>query len=153
MARNRLVTLQDVLQSRNVRTLRMCSLLGLFKLLRISEQHHACRPLGRGENIREGHLARFVHEKHIGCCLCIRSRPEPLSSTDDVGSPVAEPGERFSVVCELLDGGRWIALGCHLVDTGHRKAELASRFHSGVKKGSDRLVADGGDSDASTLAY
>ena len=71
---NGLVVPQDVLQRRDVRALGMGSLLGLFELLRIAEQHHALRRLRRGEDVRERHLARLVHEQHID-----RARATPVA--------------------------------------------------------------------------
>src|SRR2546430_286680 len=112
----------------------MGSLLGLFKLLRVSEQYYARGGRRWRENIGGRHLTGFVHEEHVDRTLRLVPGPEPWRGADHVSPTVGEPCERFGVVSNLLDGGRWNAFGCYFVDAADRKPRLASRQYHRVEK-------------------
>src|SRR6266699_7283656 len=93
----------------------MISLLGLFELLRITEQHDTASALRSRENISERHLTRLVDKEHIDRRQRVWSRPKPLCSAKNVNLPVIESGDGFTVISDLLDL-RWrIAFGRDLM--------------------------------------
>ena len=71
----------------------MTSLLRLFELLRIAEQHDALAPPGDGQHVGERHLPRFVHEEDVdGAANSGRAHSQavpPRTSTSPVRSASA----------------------------------------------------------------
>src|SRR6185437_3245144 len=60
VSRHGLMSLEQVLQRREARAVRMRALLWLFQLLGISQKHQGFCRLGSGQDVRETHLARLI---------------------------------------------------------------------------------------------
>src|SRR5207245_2189977 len=76
--------LQEVIESGALRTRRMSALLRLIELLRIAKQHRTRGRLGNCENVRQGHLTRFVDKEHVNRTPHLTSRPKPSSSPSNL---------------------------------------------------------------------
>ncbi|MFQ5741838.1 MAG: hypothetical protein ACE5JX_22820, partial [Acidobacteriota bacterium] len=61
----------------------MTSLLRLFKLLGVAEQHEVLSGLRNRQSVGKGHLSSFVDEEHVDGLEELRPRPKPRGSTCD----------------------------------------------------------------------
>jgi hypothetical protein len=85
----------------------MGSLLWLFKLLRISQQNYARRPLRAGENVRQGHPPRLVYEKHVSGRAQSHAVPPTTLARPSLSRARVSA---LSVSSSMVDGGRLLVV-------------------------------------------
>ncbi len=77
VGRDRRLTVEQVLQRRDTRAIRMLCLRRLGQLLRISQQDQPTRAAGNGNGVRERELTRLIDYEHIHLRGELLARPQP----------------------------------------------------------------------------
>ena len=66
---------EQVVQGRDLGSLRVGAALGLLQLLRVAEQDQVARGAGAGQDVGQGHLAGLVDEEIVERLLALGGGP------------------------------------------------------------------------------
>src|SRR5207244_2658551 len=97
---------EQVLQSRDRRSVWMGSLDGLLELAGVTEEDDALRRGRDRERAGERQLAGFVDDENVHGVLVLLAGPEPGGAAEDVDGTGPDGGERLGIVLELDDLAR-----------------------------------------------
>ena len=117
---------EKILQRRDVRALRVATLLRLVELLRISQEHNTLGTSRANEDISKRHLAGFVDEEHIYGLRIVRSRPQPRGACKQADRAVCD--SLTQVVVTLAHNDLW------RISVLRVRSVTTSKIHSGLRR-------------------
>jgi hypothetical protein len=136
--------IQQVTKSRDLGTQRMQSPLWLIQLLWIAKQDDTGRGWRERKHVRQSHLTRLIHEKHIHRVRHVLASPHPRRSRRDLCRPRGQGAE--DTVAVLCNHRRMLTMASftrflHCLERNTIFGSCASHF---IKQIAHNLVADGG---------